>query len=317
MISIMGQHVHTYSFKAFHVKQPSAFASMMLACCLSLLCLLGIGFTGVLAAEKKSESRANDPDYIQSLYSGEREKGLFDFYEIRYKNMSGFKKWVAVLRRSKMADEEVIKAAKIRKGLQKGAAKIRIPRNYDPNRMRKLEEAQAKAKKEGKPIPQELPGLCPRFNGVECRKNKWNAFIKEQQAAKKNGTPDRDILQAVNAYINKTQYIVDPTNWGVPDYWATPTEFFFKDGDCEDYAISKYVTLHRLGYAKRSMRLVIGQDNNTRVEHAVLAIRTKDGEFILDNQVTKVIEQSRIRHFTPVYAINEFSWWRFAKKLYN
>ncbi len=117
------------------------------------------------------------------------------------------------------------------------------------------------------------------------------------------------MLDKVNAYMNRASYIVDPVNWGIPDYWATPDEFFLKDGDCEDYAISKYVTLKRLGIAPDAMRLVILQDENLKVAHAVLAVSLGDNIFILDNQVDAVLPHTKILHYRPVYSINESAWW--------
>ena len=42
--------------------------------------------------------------------------------------------------------------------------------------------------------------------------------------------------------MNRSPYIVDPINWGVKDYWESPGQFFSRKGDCEDYAIAKYLT---------------------------------------------------------------------------
>ena len=118
-----------------------------------------------------------------------------------------------------------------------------------------------------------------------------------------------ELLDKVNIYMNRAAYIVDPVNWGIPDYWATPDEFFLKDGDCEDYAISKYITLKRLGVDPDSMRLVILQDENLNVAHAILAVKLGKDTFILDNQVDSVLPDTQILHYRPVYSINESAWW--------
>ncbi len=149
---------------------------------------------------------------------------------------------------------------------------------------------------------------------VQCSRNEWEKFVSEQDTS-----DPIEMLKAVNQYMNRSPYILDPVNWGIPDYWATPDEFFLKDGDCEDYAISKYITLKRLGYDPKLMRLVILQDENLRVAHAVLAVNV-DGVFhILDNQIDAVLTDSKILHYRPVYSINEDNWWlhranRFRKK---
>ena len=155
-------------------------------------------------------------------------------------------------------------------------------------------------------------GGCPPTERVECSRAAWNKFVEEQQ-----GVPTGELLDAVNDYMNKTTYIVDPVNWGIPDYWATPDEFFLKDGDCEDYAISKYVTLKRLGVEPTDMRIVILQDENLRVAHAVLAVRHEDKYMILDNQVNAVLPDTQILHYRPVYSINETGWWLHHKKRFT
>ncbi|PCI62714.1 MAG: hypothetical protein COB37_06345 [Kordiimonadales bacterium] len=160
---------------------------------------------------------------------------------------------------------------------------------------------------ESAPVEKSLiaqPRSCRGINAAKCGLDAWNKFIDSQQ-----GLPLIDMLRSVNLYMNRSRYIVDPVNWGIPDYWETPAEFFLRNGDCEDYAISKYVTLKRLGVDPATMRLVILQDENLRAAHAVLAVYV-DGEYmILDNQVNMVISDTKIRHYRPVYSINETGWW--------
>lgn len=145
---------------------------------------------------------------------------------------------------------------------------------------------------------------CRGLGRIQCSREAWDAFIEENRE-----TPERELLDKVNAYMNRAAYIVDPVNWGIPDYWATPDEFFLKDGDCEDYAISKYITLKRLGVDPESMRLVILQDENLNVAHAILAVKLGEEYFILDNQIDAVLPDTQILHYRPVYSINETAWW--------
>lgn len=139
-----------------------------------------------------------------------------------------------------------------------------------------------------------------------CNRAQWEAFIETQAAA---GPMTPEILSKVNRFMNRAPYIVDPINWNLPDYWATPDEFMLKDGDCEDYAITKYVTLKRLGYAPSKMRVVVLQDENLRVAHAVLAVELGDETYILDNQADPAVPHGKILHYRPVYSINESGWW--------
>lgn len=140
--------------------------------------------------------------------------------------------------------------------------------------------------------------------GENCRAAEWESLRKSMRL---KHLPDQ--MQAVNQFINRQRYIVDPENWGVEDYWATPLQFLFRNGDCEDYAIAKYTLLKRLGVPAQNMRIVVLQDLNLGVAHAVLAVFDKGRRYILDNQIEAVLEDTRIRHYQPIFSINEAAWW--------
>lgn len=145
---------------------------------------------------------------------------------------------------------------------------------------------------------------CRETKVNRCPNLKRDAFLKEI-----GPLPLRDKIDQVNTYFNRIRYIVDPVNYGKKDYWATPTQFFNKNGDCEDYAISKYLSLRKLGVPAKDMRIVVLRDLNLKVAHAVLVVYYKGQPLILDNQISQVINASRIRHYQPIYSINEKNWW--------
>lgn len=137
-----------------------------------------------------------------------------------------------------------------------------------------------------------------------CHLRKWKAFL-----AKIKGKDRMTQLREVNTYMNRAPYIVDQVNYGVPDYWATPRQFFRRDGDCEDYAIAKYLSLRALGLSPDAMRVVVLQDENLKLAHAVLVVYLEGRAYVLDNQIKTVVEASRIFHYRPIYSINERYWW--------
>ncbi len=116
-------------------------------------------------------------------------------------------------------------------------------------------------------------------------------------------------IREVNRYANEKKYILDMEGYGKADYWATPKEFLENNGDCEDYAIIKMLSLKWLGFDARLMREVIVQDTNLRIPHAVMAIASNDDILILDNQIDEVISHTDIFHYVPVYSVNENYWW--------
>jgi len=139
-----------------------------------------------------------------------------------------------------------------------------------------------------------------------CNIAAWKEFL-EGIASK----PRAEQMKQVNIYANKHPYIIDSVNWGVDDYWESPGEFLSRNGDCEDYAIIKYMSLKFLGVPQEDMRIVILFDNNINAYHAVLAVYSKDSIVILDNQVNAILSDKKIYHYNPIFSVNEESWWRY------
>tara|TARA_B100001778_G_scaffold308237_1_gene288856 strand:- start:122 stop:1042 length:921 start_codon:yes stop_codon:yes gene_type:complete len=117
-------------------------------------------------------------------------------------------------------------------------------------------------------------------------------------------------IKAVNTFANAMPYIEDIDLYGKSDYWATPSEFFARGGDCEDFALAKYVALKQLGVNPAQMRLAIVKDKVKNQMHAVLIVYTEDGPYVLDNQNSRAVLASQINRYQPIYSINEQAWWR-------
>ena len=146
---------------------------------------------------------------------------------------------------------------------------------------------------------------CRREQGLNiCEVDKWKAFIETQR-----GKPLLDVLDNVNRYMNAYPYVIDMVNYGVEDYWATPQQHITLGGDCEDYAIAKYITLRKLGVASLDMRVVVVNDLNLKVQHAVLAVYVGNKAYVLDNQVRRVQPAELIYHYQPIYSVTEGAWW--------
>lgn len=137
-----------------------------------------------------------------------------------------------------------------------------------------------------------------------CNIDEWRKFTAELK-----DKPRLEQLKAVNDYANKHKYVIDMINWGIDDYWESPGEFLFKNGDCEDYAIIKYMSLKELGFEVEDMRIIVLYDNNINTHHSVLAVYDKKDIYILDNQINYVINSSKIYHYNPIYSVNENNWW--------
>ncbi len=147
-------------------------------------------------------------------------------------------------------------------------------------------------------------GECLGTEFNRCYYREWDAFLDTLSGYDAAGQ-----LDAVNRYMNQAPYITDLVNWGIKDYWETPRQFFMVYGDCEDYAIAKFMSLRVLGYSNDQLRVVVLQDLNLQIPHAVLAVYTSDQALILDNQLGQVVPAHEIYHYHPFYSVNEEAWW--------
>lgn len=145
---------------------------------------------------------------------------------------------------------------------------------------------------------------CTTTAAHQCLSDEWKKFLNPF----KNLSPEEQV-QKINTLFNRSPYITDTQNWGILDYWETPFEFLRKSGDCEDYAIIKYMSLKYLGFSDDNLRIVILNDLNLKTAHAVLAVWIQNDFLILDNQIKQAISQNRIRHYQPIYSISEKGWW--------
>ena len=141
-----------------------------------------------------------------------------------------------------------------------------------------------------------------RFN--QCHLREWQVFLDSIRKE-----PFATQLQRINDYANQKRYVLDLDNYGLDDYWAVAREFLYNGGDCEDYAITKLFSLRWLGVQSDRLRVVVLQDTNLRIPHAVLAVYADNDILILDNQTRQVISHRDIVHYVPVYSINENQWW--------
>ena len=145
----------------------------------------------------------------------------------------------------------------------------------------------------------EAAETCPTRSAIA-----WQAMLRSEV-----GRPPFEQIQAVNQFLNQWQYKTDEQNYGQRDYWATPLEFLRRSGDCEDYAIAKYVSLRQLGFDAENLRLVVLRDIVRDLPHAVLAVYLDGDVYVLDNLTTAVLPQEQISQYVPYYSINETTRW--------
>lgn len=165
--------------------------------------------------------------------------------------------------------------------------------------------------------------LWRKWRGVEAAiKNEQTVF--DQCRTGSEGCPSHaaQFLRLINAVKSKSgraqldeanravntaiRYVGDYAQHGEADRWSTPLATFASaKGDCEDYAIAKYVALSEAGFPRADLQLVLVRDRAVRQDHAVLAAQLDGRWLLLDNRQSVLIEDSDASNFTPLFAINQ------------
>lgn len=152
---------------------------------------------------------------------------------------------------------------------------------------------------------QRVSGICSDTVTTGCEPAEWRHLI--------NALRPLDLrakLDYVNSAINNHPYVPSMQNWNESNHWETPFEFFAKNGQCQDYALTKYLLLREVGVPVSLMRLVVLRDLHLGLDHAVIVVYVDGTPFMLDNQIPTVVPVDAVHHYRPYYSINEFGWWR-------
>jgi predicted transglutaminase-like cysteine proteinase len=157
----------------------------------------------------------------------------------------------------------------------------------------------------------QIARLAQNFGPVaKERLTGWKEILTSPKYKK---LPEREKLELVNSFMNKTPFVSDIQHWGKEDYWATPVEFLSTNGgDCEDFSIAKYFTLRALGVSDEKLRITYVKEIVIYNEaHMVLAyFPTPDAEpLILDNIKPVIMPASRRTDLVPVYSFNGSGLW--------
>ncbi|WP_420934308.1 transglutaminase-like cysteine peptidase [Alteromonas sp. A081] len=129
---------------------------------------------------------------------------------------------------------------------------------------------------------------------------------------------DKEKLIGVNTFFDKhIDYALDAEVFNEHDYWATLGELIgHSKGDCEDFAIAKYVALLHLGIDRNKLRLIyvkakIGRSRITQA-HMVLGYydMPSSDPLVLDSLVSSVLPGSQRTDLVPVFSFNDSGIWQ-------
>jgi predicted transglutaminase-like cysteine proteinase len=112
-----------------------------------------------------------------------------------------------------------------------------------------------------------------------------------------------EINRAVNLAIHP---VSDLAQFGQIDVWSSPLVTFYRGaGDCEDYAIAKFVALRMAGIPSEDLRIVVMADTLSGEGHAVAAVRLDGHWLILDNRRMAMMEDIAVRNYRALFVIDQ------------
>jgi predicted transglutaminase-like cysteine proteinase len=113
-------------------------------------------------------------------------------------------------------------------------------------------------------------------------------------------------IGAINRAINLAiRPVSDLAQWGVIDRWSAPLETLATGrGDCEDYAIAKYVALKAAGIPDDDLRIVILHNLAVGEDYAIVTARLDGAWITLDNRWLMLVKDSEMRRVVPLFVLD-------------
>jgi predicted transglutaminase-like cysteine proteinase len=111
-----------------------------------------------------------------------------------------------------------------------------------------------------------------------------------------------DLNRAINLAIRPRS---DFAQFGTEDVWRAPLQLLASGaGDCEDYAIAKFMGLRAAGVPSEDLRIVILRDKARHEDHAVVSARLDGHWLLLDNRRMAMVEDVSLLNHQPLFAID-------------
>jgi predicted transglutaminase-like cysteine proteinase len=154
---------------------------------------------------------------------------------------------------------------------------------------------------------QDARRIYGRKGGINMER--WRDMLEDAAGTR----DDEDLLDEVNMFFNRNvPFVSDLEHWKQIDYWATPFELLGTNGgDCEDYVISKYYSLIRLGMDESKLRITYVKALDYNQAHMVLAYYARPNAvpLILDNLTNRIRKATDRKDLKPVYSFNGQGMW--------
>jgi len=166
-------------------------------------------------------------------------------------------------------------------------------------------------------VPNSLKSIAIDRSGLDAcdRIEAWERLINENQNCKNSNK-----VKIVNSFFNeKIKSKKDNQNSQNGDYWQSPIETLVRGcGDCEDFAMAKYVSLRLLGIPSEQLLIAIVRLPEYRNLHGVLFYYASGEEepWVMDNlsfnhlnlkysHILRLSFRMRFQNIKPLLGINE------------
>jgi predicted transglutaminase-like cysteine proteinase len=128
----------------------------------------------------------------------------------------------------------------------------------------------------------------PPIGWVEfCARRQWECNVAPTAPRDVVLTPKawKDLVR-INRHVNeRIRPMTDLEHHGVVEKWSYPDDGY---GDCEDYVLLKRRMLMEAGWLREALLITVVRDHKGD-GHAVLTVKTDQGEFVLDNQNEDIV----------------------------
>jgi predicted transglutaminase-like cysteine proteinase len=152
-------------------------------------------------------------------------------------------------------------------------------------------------------VPNEKLGSYNKLYGVQADK-RLTALLELMNRI--HASDETTKVREINTFFNRLEYRSDAQVWGKSDYWATRLEFLGKGmGDCEDYAVAKFLTLIQLGVPAEKLFLTyVKAIGWAETAHMVVSYYPQKGgvPLILDNYNKQIVLATERKDLLPVYS---------------
>jgi predicted transglutaminase-like cysteine proteinase len=146
------------------------------------------------------------------------------------------------------------------------------------------------------------PGPAPAGFAHICSRYAWACSNR----GGKGGGDYVDLARSINAAVNnEIRPATDQELYGRREYWTLPKDA----GDCEDYALLKMKRLIQAGVPPANLFLATVVLSANEV-HVVLVVRSRSGDFVLDNLSSTVSPWRATRYtFIKMQSASDRSHW--------